>query len=126
MTQTQCYDRTKQYYLDRLEIVNAKAYHYYIQNKDKYSQYELKQKAWNEDYWIEAKCIFKLLNEHLYGKLTCEKCFTGFNYPYVASFQLHHVNRKYIWDNLFNPDIILLLHKHCHKELHEINRGKKI
>ena len=125
MTQTQCYDPTKQYYLDRLEIVNAKAYLYYIENSYNLSDYELKSNLWSSDIWHEAKCIFKLLNEHLYGKLTCEHCNTGFNYPYVKSFQLHHINHEYIWDQLFNPDKILLVHKHCHKEIHDINREAK-
>ena len=125
MTQTQCYDRTKQYYLDQIEIINAQAYHFYIQNKDKYSRYELKQKAWDSNFWHSAKTVFKLLNEHLYGKLTCELCFEGFYYPYIKSFQLHHVKHEYIWDKLFDPDKVLLIHKLCHKNIHEINRGEK-
>jgi len=118
------YDPIKQESLDQLEILNAKAYHYYIENKGKFTDYGLKSQFWSSDIWHEAKCIFKELNEHLYGNLTCEHCFKGFYYPYVKSFQLHHVNHEYIWDQLFNPDKILLVHKHCHKEIHEINRGK--
>jgi len=126
MTQIHVYDRTKQHYLDKLEILNARAYHFYIRYKDKCSRYELKKLAWKSEFWHEAKCVFKLLNEHLYGKLTCEHCFEGFYHPYLKSFQLHHIKHEYVWDQLFDPDKILLVHKHCHRDIHQINkRGKK-
>jgi len=123
MTQTQVYDPIKQESLDQLEILNARAYHFYIKNKGKFTDYGLKSQLWSSDIWNEAKCIFKELNEHLYGKLTCEHCNTGFYHPYVKSFQLHHINHIYNWEKLFDPDTILLVHKHCHKEIHDIHRG---
>lgn len=113
----QSYDSVKQYYLDQLTILNQRAYIFYIKHKHLKSR-ELRSELWSSDIWREAKLVMKDLNEHLYGRLTCEKCFQPFNYPYIRSFQLHHIDHKYNWKKLFDPDQILLVHKHCHKEIH--------
>ena len=123
MTQTQVYDPIKQESLDQLEILNARAYHFYIKNKGKFTDYGLKSQLWSSDIWNEAKCIFKELNEHLYGHLTCEICFTGFYSNKLSSFQLHHEQLEYNWEKLFNPEDTHVVHKSCHKKKLELGPG---
>ncbi len=117
MTQKVVYDKTKQYYLEQLEILNGKAFHFYISRKNKgISDYLIRREAWNSKIWFEAKILFKELNIHLYGHLTCEICFTGFYSRKLSSFQLHHTNLKYNWEKLFDPEDTHVVHKMCHKK----------
>lgn len=116
MTQV-IYDKTKQYYLDELEIVNGKAFDFYLDLKKKgLSDYLIRREAWKSKIWHEAKILFMELNIHLYGHLTCEICFDGFYSKKISSFQLHHDQLKYNWTNLFNPENTHLVHKMCHKK----------
>ena len=56
------YDKTKQYYLDQLEILNAQAYNFYLRYiKKGYSDYIIKKKIWYSQIWREAKILFKEL-----------------------------------------------------------------
>ena len=125
MTQKIVYDRTKQYYLDQFEILNGRAFNYYLRLKKRgLSDYQIKHRLWNSNIWHEAKVLFKELNTHLYGHLTCEMCFTTFYSTKIYSFQLHH-KEEYNWHKLFDPETVFLVHKHCHKEFHNIKRGDK-
>lgn len=109
------YDKTKQYYLDQIEIVNGKAFEFYIRHKKQgYSERTIRKKIWWSQIWHEAKILFKELNTHLYGHLTCEICFKGFYSRKLSSFQLHHNNVEYNWSNLFNPEDTHVVHKACH------------
>ena len=119
MTQA-IYDKTKQYYLDKLEILNGKAFYFYLELKNKgLSNYSIRREAWKSNIWNEAKILLKELNIHLYGHLTCEICFTGFYSKKLSSFQLHHDNLKYNWEKVFNPEDTHVVHKMCHlKQLH--------
>lgn len=109
-------DKTKQYYLDQLEILNGRTFHSYLSLKSRgFSVYEIRRKAWNINIWNEAKILLMELNIHLYGQLTCEICFKGFYSKKLTSFQLHHNQLKYDWSNLFNPEHTHVVHKMCHK-----------
>ena len=115
MTTQTIFDKTKQYYLDQLEILNGKAFQFYLRYKKQgYSERIIRKKIWWSKIWFEAKILFKELNIHLYGHLTCEICFTGFYSRKLSSFQLHHTNEKYNWKKLFNPEDTHVVHKHCH------------
>lgn len=117
MTQTPIYDRTKQYYLDQLEILNGQAYRFYLAlKKQGLSNYLIRRKAWRSGIWNEAKILLKELNTHLYGHLTCEICFSGFYSKKLSSFQLHHDKLEYNWEKLFDPDNTHIVHKMCHKK----------
>ena len=117
MTTQPIYDKTKQYYLDQLEILNGRALEFYLRYKKQgYLEKIIRNKMWWSKIWHEAKILFKELNTHLYGHLTCEICFTGFYSKRLGSFQLHHETRKYDWSNLFDPCHTHVVHKHCHKE----------
>ena len=123
MTQKIVYDRTKQYYLDQFEILNGRALNYYLRLKKKgLSDYQIRRDLWRSKIWNEAKILFKELNTHLYGHLTCEKCFTTFYSRKLSSFQIHHEPEEYNWEKLFDPEKVFLVHKHCHKEFHNIRR----
>lgn len=125
MTQT-IYDRTKQYYLDQLSILNDRAYHYYLVLKKKgLSNYLIRREFWKSNIWTEAKILFKELNTHLYGHLTCELCFTGFYSKELSSFQLHHDQLKYDYKKLFNPENTHIVHKSCHKKILFATPGEK-
>ena len=115
MTQKIIYDRTKQYYLDKLEILNGRAYEFYLSFKNQgYPEKIIRDKIWWSKIWFEAKILFKELNIHLYEHLTCEICFTGFYSPELKNFQLHHENVQYNWEKLFDPTNTHLVHKKCH------------
>lgn len=121
MTTQPIYDRTKQYYLDQLEILNGRAFEFYLNMKKKwYSERIIKKKIWWSKVWFEAKILLKELNTHLYGHLTCELCFKGFYSKRLGSFQLHHDQLEYNWKKLFNPEDTHIVHKGCH--LKELNR----
>lgn len=114
MTQA-IYDKTKKYYLDQFEILNNRAFDFYLKMKKQgYSERIIRNKIWWSQIWHEAKILFKELNIHLYGHLMCEICFTGFYCKKVKCFQLHHSNEKYNWEKLFNPEDTHLVHKACH------------
>lgn len=84
-----------------------------------YSERIIRKKIWWSQIWFEAKILFKELNIHLYGRQTCEICFTGFYSKRIRDFQLHHTNEKYNWKKLFNPEDTHVVHKMCHKnQLH--------
>ena len=124
MTQKVVYDRTKQYYLDQFEILNGRAYELYLRLKEQgLSNYLIRREAWKSNIWHEAKILFKELNEHLYGHLTCEICFTGFYSNKLSSFQLHHEQLEYNWGKLFDPKNTHLVHKSCHKKKLGIRAG---
>lgn len=125
MTQKIVYDRKKQYYLDQFKILNGRAFIFYLRlKKQGLKDYRIRRRLWGSNVWHEAKVLFKELNVHLYGHLTCEKCFIKFYSTKIYSFQLHHLE-KYNWEKLFDPEKVYLIHKHCHKEIHNINRGGK-
>lgn len=110
-------DKTKQYYLDQLEILNGRAFHFYMTNKKKgLTNYQIKRKVWYSKIWNEAKILFKELNTFVYGSLTCEICLKGFDIEKISSFQLHHDIILYNWKKLFNPITTHLVHKGCHKK----------
>lgn len=126
MTQKTTYDRTKQHYLDQFEILNGRAFNFYLKlKKQGLSEYQIRRRLWLSKIWHEAKVLFKELNIHLYGHLTCEKCFVKFYSTKIYSFQLHHDPEEYNWEKLFDPEKVLLIHKHCHKEFHNITRREK-
>ena len=115
MTQKIIYDRTKQYYLDKLEILNGRAYQFYLNMKKQgYPEKIIRDKIWWSKIWFEAKILLKELNIHLYGHQTCEICFTGFYSKKIGSFQLHHSDIEYNWGKLFDPTNTHLVHKGCH------------
>lgn len=125
MTQKITYDRTKQYYLDQFEILNGRAFNYYLRlKKQGLSEYQIRRRLWGSNVWNEGKILFKNLNIHLYGHLTCEKCFKPFYSRKLTAFQLHHEPEKYDWHKLFDPEKVFLIHKHCHKRIHNIRRNK--
>ena len=115
-------DKTKQYYLDQLEILNGRAFHFYMINKKKgLTNYQIKKKIWYSTLWREAKILFKELNTFIYGSLTCEICLKGFYSDKIGNFQLHHDLTLYNWKDVFNPKLTHVVHKMCHKkELHFI------
>ena len=115
-------DPERQYYLDQLEILNGRAFHFYIERKNLgQSDYQIKRNIWVTFIWKEAKILFKELNIVLYGQLTCEICFKGFYSDKLRYFQLHHNRVDYNWEKVFNPEDTHVVHKMCHKkQLHFI------
>ncbi len=117
--------KMKQYFAKAIKEINKKAFKFYLDNKSLLSNYYINQKIWSTYIWSRAKQIHKELNEFNYGKLTCEYCMKLIQKPHFQNFQLHHINSRYVWENLFSPEEVEIIHKICHKKLHNDLKRKK-
>jgi len=99
--------------LRELKKYNKKAYLHMKQFgktwKQKYRE------MWRKPFWKEAK---ELLRE--YKGSTCKIC----KEPFRKSFTLHHEEDFYKVINIFNPNVVQLVHSRCHTRHHQGGKGK--
>lgn len=118
--------KMKLYFEQTIKEINKQAHNFYIEKKTTLLDYYITQEIWTTSIWNKAKQIHQERNEFHYGKLTCEYCMKEIKIPYFKNFQLHHKN-LYNWENLFGSEEILIIHKECHKKLHnDLKHNKKI
>ena len=125
--------RMKEIYRKRLllkiEDLNRKAYDYYKKRKTELSDYYLIKELWKSDIWHQAKITHVKLNSFVNGTLTCQFCNQEIQDKRLRNFQLHHRNKKYDFKRLFSLNEVEIIHKNCHKKLHNNfnnnKRGKK-
>ena len=125
------YAKMKQYYLNEIKELNKQAYKFYMDKKFELSEYYIVKELWKSEIWKKAKHIHMELNIFTYGALTCQYCKQEIEELLLRNFQLHHKNAKYRWATLFAPEEVILIHKTCHKKLHNDlkknnNRMKKV
>lgn len=117
----------ERYYRKKIEKLNAQAYEFYLAKKNKLSDFYLNNIIWSTQIWKDAKAIHRDLNQFKNnGELICDICNKPVK-PYVKFFQLHHKKGIYNWEKLFDPSEIALIHKSCHRELHndsKLNKNK--
>lgn len=121
------YQIQKHNHLVFLEHINQKIYQFYLNRKDHLSEYQIKRELWNTELWREGKSQLLSYNKFRYGKTICEICNEGFySYnPFRAS-QVHHIKIQYNWEKVFDPGLAIIVHKHCHKLIHNIKRDDTI
>jgi len=95
-----------------LRVLNKKAYLHMKQSNKTYKQKY--REMWRKPFWKEAKVLLREYFE-VDGPLTCKLC----NRKIQKTFTLHHEEDFYKIINIFNPNVVMLVHNGCHGKHHE-------
>lgn len=115
--------KMKQFYLNQINDLNKQASDFYNKRKNNFPEYIISKVIWSSPIWNNAKHLHMEFNIFTYGCLTCQYCDKEIKDLHLRNFQIHHKNGNYNWDKLFAPEEVMLIHRECHKKVH--NNFKK-